>query len=141
MTSMSTQIFGGHLGNFELTASSLVNNGIVEQTDIDVNEGSYFSRLGTPLASNILKNTPSEFSSRMSASRPEIPLTRELSISLSRKFPDQLEDLKNFPIQTPMIGSPAGASGSGISTPGYANTPSSTGHLAFGSRVTLAFYS
>ncbi|KAL2463984.1 embryo defective [Forsythia ovata] len=114
---------------------------IVEETDTDVNEGSHFSRLGTPLASNMDENTPSEFSSRMSASRPELSLTREPSISSGRKFPDQSEDLKNFPVQTPRIDSPAGASGSGISTPGYANTPSSTGQLAFGSRAPPAFYS
>ncbi|KAL2534542.1 embryo defective [Abeliophyllum distichum] len=89
---------------------------IVEETETDVNEGSHFSRLGTPLASNMDENTPSEFSSRMSASRSELPLTREPSIS-------------------------SGASGSGISTPGYANTPSSTGQLAFGSRAPPAFYS
>ncbi|KAL2559008.1 Uncharacterized protein Fot_03747 [Forsythia ovata] len=49
--------------------------------------------------------------------------------------------LKNFPVQTPGIGSPTGASGSGISTPRYANTPSSTGQLAFGFRAPPAFYS
>ncbi|CAA3021769.1 Hypothetical predicted protein [Olea europaea subsp. europaea] len=111
---------------------------IVEETDTDVNEASQFSRLGTPLASNMEENMPSE---RMSASRPEMPLTREPSISSARKFPDQSEDLKSFPVQTPRIVSPAGASGSGISTPVYANSPSSTGQLTYVSRPPPAFYS
>ncbi|KAL2470414.1 Uncharacterized protein Adt_38550 [Abeliophyllum distichum] len=76
----------------------------------------------------------------MSASRPEMLLTREPSISSSRKFLDQSKDSKNFPVQTSRIGSLAGASGYGISTPGYANTPSSTGQLAFSSKTPLAFY-
>ncbi|KAL2502091.1 Protein disulfide-isomerase [Forsythia ovata] len=47
-----------------------------------------------------------------------MPLTQEPSISSSRKFPNQSEDLKNL-VQTPRIGSPTEASGSGISTSGY----------------------
>ncbi|KAL2485550.1 Uncharacterized protein Adt_30306 [Abeliophyllum distichum] len=67
----------------------------------------------------------------MSTSRPKMLLTRKPSIFSSKKFSDQSEDLKNFP---------AGASGFGISTLGYANTPFSTGQLAFGSRAPPAFY-
>ncbi|XP_022842441.1 uncharacterized protein LOC111366041 isoform X1 [Olea europaea var. sylvestris] len=114
---------------------------VVEETDADVNEGSQFSHLSTPLASNMDENTPSEFSSRMSASRPEMLLTQEPSISSGRKFPDQSEDVKSSLVQKPRIESPAGASGSGISTQVYANTPSSTGQLAFGSRLPPTFYS
>ncbi|KAL2496999.1 YLP motif-containing protein 1-like [Forsythia ovata] len=64
----------------------------------------------------------------MSASRDEMPLTREPCIFSSRNSNTE-------------VGSLAGASGSGISTPGYANTPSSTWQLAFGSRAHPAFYS
>ncbi|KAL2476373.1 putative Pentatricopeptide repeat-containing protein [Abeliophyllum distichum] len=63
-------------------------------------------------------------------------LTRKPSISSSGKFSDQSEDLKNFAVQTPMIGC-----GYGISTLGYANTFSSTRQLAFDFRAPLAFYS
>ncbi|KAK6131594.1 hypothetical protein DH2020_034608 [Rehmannia glutinosa] len=73
---------------------------IVEETESDVNESSQFSHLGTPLASNMDENTPSEYSSRMSASRPERPLTREPSISSDKKFSDQSEDSKGLPIRT-----------------------------------------
>ncbi|KAL2521095.1 uncharacterized protein Fot_25018 [Forsythia ovata] len=89
---MSTQIFGGHLDNLELAASSLANNGYA-------------------ISIKHFENTPSEFSSRMSTSRPEMSLTQEPR-----------------------------ASGSGISTPGYANTLSSTGQLAFGSMAPPTFY-
>ncbi|KAK6147305.1 hypothetical protein DH2020_018217 [Rehmannia glutinosa] len=73
---------------------------IVEETESDVNENSQFSHLGTPLASNMDENTPSEYSSRMSASRPERPLTREPSISSDKKFSEQSEDSKGLPIRT-----------------------------------------
>ncbi|KAK6147265.1 hypothetical protein DH2020_018177 [Rehmannia glutinosa] len=75
---------------------------IVEETESDVNENSQFSHLGTPLASNMDENTPSEYSSRMSASRPERPLTREPSISSDKKFSEQSEDSKGLPIRTSM---------------------------------------
>ncbi|KAL6507772.1 hypothetical protein OROGR_023967 [Orobanche gracilis] len=73
---------------------------IVEETESDTNEGSQFSQLGTPLASNIDENTPSEYSSRISASRQDMPLAREPSIS-SDKFSDQSDDTGSLPIQPP----------------------------------------
>ena len=68
---------------------------IVEETESDVHESSQFSRLGTPLASNIDENTQSEFSSRMSVSRPEKPLTREPSVSSEKKYFEQSDDMRN----------------------------------------------
>ncbi|KAL6575077.1 hypothetical protein OROMI_012362 [Orobanche minor] len=73
---------------------------IVEETESDANEGSQFSQLGTPLASNMDENTQSEYSSRMSASRQDMPLAREPSIS-SDKFSDQSDDSRSLPIQPP----------------------------------------
>ncbi|PSS01624.1 Protein virilizer like [Actinidia chinensis var. chinensis] len=73
---------------------------IVEETDSDVNENSQFSHLGTPLESNADENTQSEFSSRMSVSRPEMPLTREPSISSDRKYHEQSDGTKNIPTKT-----------------------------------------
>ncbi|KAL3642732.1 hypothetical protein CASFOL_013547 [Castilleja foliolosa] len=72
---------------------------IVEETESGVNEGSQFSRLGTPLASNMVESTPSEYSSRMSASRTEMALNREPSISSEKKFSDQLDDSKSLPVR------------------------------------------
>lgn len=68
---------------------------IVEETESDVNESGQFSHMGTPLASNADENTPSEFSSRMSISRPEVPLTQEPSVSSDKKFFEQSDDSKN----------------------------------------------
>ncbi|KAL0338697.1 UNVERIFIED_CONTAM: protein virilizer [Sesamum angustifolium] len=99
---------------------------IVEETESDVNESSQFSRLGTPLASNMDENTPSEYSSRMSASRPEMPLTREPSISSDKKFPDQAEDTKSLPTRIPnAIDSSAIPSSTAVAASIYMNTSSS----------------
>ncbi|GFQ01432.1 hypothetical protein PHJA_002287100 [Phtheirospermum japonicum] len=72
---------------------------IVEETESGVKEGSQFSRLGTPLASNMDENTPSEYSSRMSVSRPEMLLNREPSISSDKKFSDLSDDSKSLPVR------------------------------------------
>ncbi|KAI3829915.1 hypothetical protein L1987_04047 [Smallanthus sonchifolius] len=64
---------------------------IVEETESD-------SRLGTPLKSNFddnNNNNQSDFSSRVSVSRPEMSLTREPSISSEKKFFDQSDDGRN----------------------------------------------
>ncbi|KAM1647231.1 hypothetical protein EV2_008988 [Malus domestica] len=58
---------------------------IVEETESD---------LATPVASNMDENTQSEFSSRMSVSRPEIPLTREPSVSSDKKYFEHSDDSK-----------------------------------------------
>lgn len=74
---------------------------IVEETESDVNESSQFPHSGTPLGSHVDENTQSEFSSRMSVSRPEMPLTREPSVSSDKKFFEQSDDLKNVvPVKT-----------------------------------------
>lgn len=61
---------------------------IVEETESDAHESGQFSRMSTPLASNADDNAQSEFSSRMSASRMERPLTREPSVTSEKKFFD-----------------------------------------------------
>lgn len=78
-----------------LTIEQNSPHSIVEETESDVHESSQFSRLGTPLASNIDENTHSEFSSRMSISRPEKPLTREQSVSSDKKYFEQSDDMQN----------------------------------------------
>ncbi|KDP36105.1 hypothetical protein JCGZ_08749 [Jatropha curcas] len=91
--------------NLQLPAPVIVEqsspHSIVEETESDANESGQFPRLGTPLASNIDENTQSEFSSRMSVSRPERPLTREPSVSSDKNFYDHSEDMKNvIPVKT-----------------------------------------
>ncbi|XP_030553813.1 protein virilizer homolog [Rhodamnia argentea] len=66
---------------------------IVEETESDAHESSQFSRMGTPVASNADENTQSEFSSRMSVSRLEKPLTRESSVTSDKRFFDQSNDI------------------------------------------------
>ncbi|XP_028185575.1 protein virilizer homolog [Glycine soja] len=68
---------------------------IVEETESDVVDSSQFSQMGTPLGSNIDENAQSEFSSKMSGSRPDMSLTRESSVSSDRKSAEQLDDSKN----------------------------------------------
>ncbi|KAK4272667.1 hypothetical protein QN277_021186 [Acacia crassicarpa] len=71
---------------------------IVEETGSDVVESGQFSLMGTPLGSNVDENAQSEFSSKMSVSRPDMPLTRESSVSSDRKYVEQSDDSKNvFP--------------------------------------------
>ncbi|KAL1369387.1 protein virilizer homolog isoform X1 [Arachis hypogaea] len=67
---------------------------IVEETESDAVDSSQFSRMGTPLGSNVDENGQSEFSSKMSVSRPDI-LARESSVSSDRKYVEQSDDLKN----------------------------------------------
>ncbi|KAI9122390.1 hypothetical protein K1719_007079 [Acacia pycnantha] len=74
---------------------------IVEETGSDVVESGQFSHMGTPLGSNVDENAQSEFSSKMSGSRPDMPLTRESSVSSDRKYVEQSDDSKNvFPTKT-----------------------------------------
>ncbi|KAL2327346.1 hypothetical protein Fmac_020773 [Flemingia macrophylla] len=68
---------------------------IVEETESDVVDSSQFSQMGTPLGSNIDENTQSEFSSKMSGSRPDMSLTRESSVSSDRKYVEAVDDSKN----------------------------------------------
>lgn len=68
---------------------------IVEETESDAHESGQFSRMGTPVASNADDNAQSEFSSRMSFSRSERPLTREPSVTSEKKFFDPSIDQKD----------------------------------------------
>ncbi|RDY10880.1 hypothetical protein CR513_04526, partial [Mucuna pruriens] len=68
---------------------------IVEETESDAVDSSQFSQMGTPLGSNLDENAQSEFSSKMSGSRPDISLTRESSVSSDRKYVEQGDDSKN----------------------------------------------
>ncbi|RZC25775.1 protein virilizer homolog [Glycine soja] len=68
---------------------------IVEETESDVVDSSQFSQMGTPLGSNIDENGQTEFSSKMSGSRPDMSLTRESSVSSDRKYVEQADDTKN----------------------------------------------
>ena len=118
--------------NLQQPASVIVEQSsprsIVEETESDVNENSQFSRLGTPLALNVNENPESEFSSRMSVSRPERPLTREPSVSSEKKYFEQSDDMKNvIPAMTPSRYDSAGAaisSGFPASTYGKASVSS-----------------
>ncbi|XP_060204343.1 protein virilizer homolog [Lycium barbarum] len=115
---------------------------IVEETESEVNETSHFSQLGTPVASNADENTQSEFSSRMSVSRPELPLVREPSISSERKFNDQYEDTKNFPPKTSTaFASPATAVSSSVGAFAFTKSSPSSVQAAVDSRMPPNFYS
>lgn len=116
---------------------------IVEETESDVNESNQFSHLATPSVSNMDENTPSEYSSRMSASRPEMPLTREPSISSEKKFSDQPDISNSLPIRTPLNAgeSPAVASTSGGAASIYTTVPSSAARYPVDSRMQPHLYS
>ncbi|KAK3033337.1 hypothetical protein RJ639_034184 [Escallonia herrerae] len=110
--------------NLQQPASVIVEQSsprsIVEETESDVNESGQFSHMGTPVASHYEENSLNEFSSRTSASRPEMPLTREASISSDRKYNKQSENLKKVPVKTSSgFDSTATASSSGYSPSFY----------------------
>lgn len=109
---------------------------IVEETETDVNENSQFSHLGTPLRLNVNENNESEFSSRMSVSRPEIPLTREPSVSSEKKYFEQSDDTKNVvPVRTPSRYDSAGAAmSSGFAASTYGKGSASSVPLTVDSR-------
>ncbi|XP_051150201.1 protein virilizer homolog isoform X2 [Andrographis paniculata] len=106
-------------------AETLSPHSIAEENESDFNGSSQGSRLGTPLASNMDENTPSEYSSRISASRPEMPLTREPSITSDKKFPDQLENLKTLPNRPNAIDPSSVSCSSGVASSVYVNNSSS----------------
>lgn len=111
---------------------------IVEETESDVHESSQFSRLGTPLASNVDENTQSEFSSRMSISRPEKPLTREPSVSSDKKYFEQSDDMKNVITVKTSGGFDSSAAINNPRFPGsvYSNASTSLPHLPVDIRTT-----
>ena len=127
--------------NLQQPASVIVEQSsprsIVEETESDVNENSQFSRLGTPLALNVNENPESEFSSRMSVSRPERPLTREPSVSSEKKYFEQSDDMKNvIPAMTPSRYDSAGAAiSSGFPASTYGKASASSGPLMVDSRM------
>ncbi|XVF76085.1 hypothetical protein PTKIN_Ptkin13bG0237800 [Pterospermum kingtungense] len=111
---------------------------VVEETESDVNGSSQFSHMATPLASNADEYAQSEFSSRMSVSRPEMPLTREPSVSSDKKFFEQSDDSKNATSLKNSSGfdSATGANSSGFSAPIYSNTPVTSVQLPADPRMT-----
>ncbi|KFK37991.1 hypothetical protein AALP_AA3G056000 [Arabis alpina] len=107
---------------------------IVEETGSDANGSSQFSHMSTPLASNVDENAQSEFSSRISVSRPEMSLNREPSISSDRKYVEQANETKR------MFPKSASISDSGF-VPAY-NIPASPGQNMIDPRVgPQGFYS
>lgn len=113
---------------------------IVEETESDVNESGQFSHMSTPLASNADENAQSEFSSRMSVSRPDVPLTREPSVSSDKKFFEQSDDSKNV-ITAKVSGvfdSGAAANSPGFSASLYNNATGSS--MPTDSRMNQNFY-
>ncbi|GAV74125.1 LOW QUALITY PROTEIN: hypothetical protein CFOL_v3_17606, partial [Cephalotus follicularis] len=116
---------------------------IVEETESNVNEGNQLCRIGTPLALNVGENTRSEFSSRMSVSRPEMPLTREPSVSSDKKFFEHSDDSKNAASANTVNGfDSASANTSRFSASVYNNAPFSSVQLQDESRmVSQNFYS
>ncbi|KAL5545698.1 hypothetical protein UlMin_005385 [Ulmus minor] len=119
-----------------LIAEQSSPHSIVEETDSDAHESNQFLRLSTPLASNVDENTPSEFSSRMTISRPEKPLTREHSVTSDKKYFEQSDDMKNV-VRTSSGFDHVGATNSPrFHGPGYGNTSASSSQLPVDSRAT-----
>lgn len=115
---------------------------VVEETESEVNENSQFSQQGTPVASNADENAQSELSSRMSVARPDLPFSREPSISSDRKFSDQYEDMKNFPPRTSIVfASPAAAVSSGVGASVFTKASPSSVQAVVDPRMPPNFYS
>lgn len=109
---------------------------IVEETGSDAVESSQFSHMGTPLGSNIDENAQSEFSSKMSVSRPDMPLTRESSVSSDRKYVEQSDDSKNVPTKSSGgYESTAATNSSGFPASLYNNLSTSSMQLPVDSRM------
>lgn len=110
---------------------------VVEETESDVNGSSQFSHMATPLASNADEYAQSEFSSRMSVSRPEMPLTREPSVSSDKKFFEQSEEKTTISLKNSIgFDSATGANSAGFSAPVYSNTPVTSVQMPADPRVT-----
>ncbi|XP_059462211.1 protein virilizer homolog isoform X3 [Corylus avellana] len=111
---------------------------IVEETESDIHESSQFSHMGTPITSNVDENTQSEFSSRMSVSRPEMRLTRESSVSSDKKYLEQSDETKNvFPVKTSnRFDSAAATSSSGFPASVYNSASASSVQLPVEPRIT-----
>ncbi|MED6108787.1 hypothetical protein PIB30_027478 [Stylosanthes scabra] len=108
---------------------------IVEETESDAVDSSQFSRMGTPLGSNVDENGQSEYSSKMSVSRPDI-LVRESSVSSDRKYVEQSDELKNaVPAKTSGGYDSSMAHGSGFPGSLYNNPSMSSMQLPVDSRM------
>jgi len=111
---------------------------IVEETGSDVVDSGQFSQMGTPLRSNVDENAQSEFSSKISGSRPDMSLTRESSVSSDRKYVEQADDLKNVQVK------PSGRYDSAASNTSFPmslyNNPSSSMQLPADSRMVSQNY-
>lgn len=93
--------------------------------------------MAAPLASNVDENAQSEFSSRMSISRPEMPLTREPSVSSDKKFFELSDSKTAISIKNSCgFDSATGANSSGFSGPVYSNAPATSVQLPADSRLT-----
>ncbi|XP_004497651.1 protein virilizer homolog isoform X2 [Cicer arietinum] len=115
---------------------------IVEETESDAVDSSQFSHMGTPLGSNIDENAQSEFSSKVSGSRPDMSLTRESSVSSDRKYGEQADDSKN--VLQPKIsgGYDSAASNSSYPASLYNNPSATSMQLPVESRIASQnFYS
>ncbi|XP_057426719.1 protein virilizer homolog isoform X3 [Lotus japonicus] len=107
---------------------------IVEETESDVVDSSQFSHMGTPLRSNFDENGQSEFSSKMSGSRPDISLTRESSVSSERKYVEQVDDSKNV-VQAKPSGRYDSAAGNSSFPVSLYNNPSTSMQSPIDSRM------
>lgn len=102
---------------------------IVEETESDA-----VSRMGTPLGSNIDDNAQSEFSSKVSGSRPDMALTRESSVSSDRKYGEQADDTKNV-LQAKIAGGYDSATANSSFPVSLYNNPSTSTQLPVDSRT------
>ncbi|GAB4834106.1 hypothetical protein Ancab_032360 [Ancistrocladus abbreviatus] len=93
---------------------------IVEETESDVHD------LSSKVISNADENTQTELSSRMSASRPEIPLTREPSVSSDKKYFELADGANNSLMAAAAVAfdSASAAKSSGFSSSAYGSTSS-----------------
>ncbi|KAI4300545.1 hypothetical protein L6164_033913 [Bauhinia variegata] len=107
---------------------------IVEETESDVVGSSQFYHMGTPLGSTVNENAQNEFSSKMSVSRPEMPLARESTVSSERKYVEQSDDLRNIPSRYSTGYESTAATNNSVPASLY-NNPSTSMQLPVGSRM------
>ncbi|XP_050380186.1 protein virilizer homolog [Argentina anserina] len=102
---------------------------IVEETESDVHS--------TPLTSIMDENTQSEFSSRMSVSRPELPLTREPSVSSDKKYFEHSDESNNVTLVKASSGFESASATNSPRFPGfcYNNSPGSSAQWPVDSRM------
>ncbi|XP_042474912.1 protein virilizer homolog [Macadamia integrifolia] len=124
---------------------------IVEETESDVNESTQFSHLGTPSTSNVDENTRSEFSSRRSISRSDMPLSQETSVPSEKYmgpngekpfFQEESNEIKNAAPVMPSGRLDSAATGnlSGLPSPFYNKGSPSVQLLADSRAPSPTFY-